>query len=323
MKKRYIVIPIVMLVMLASFSTPAIAVDCGDVNCDGFVNAGDIGLLRQKVYHGATLDCEWAGDVNCDEFVNAGDIGLLRQKVYHGATLNCCDDDNVLEYSVTIIEDYSDSLFLDDLTRGQESYDALVFYIRDDAHWTERFYELDDAVDEPDFGTSNSGYQGLDEADFHYHFGHGADDWGTEICLHNWAPGPNIADVRAQDVEYKWDEDNEWTIIHSCVVLDDWEDWRHALKYSHAVMGFETDVLMHECVINNFMYYAINYDYTVYQAYRQGTKIGLDDPNTIAVAIFDNEEQKNNDHLWGHGEVMPDEYPDDGDYWYYSWTCED
>jgi hypothetical protein len=323
MNKRYIIIPIAMLVMLAASASPVMAVSCGDVNCDDMVAVGDLGLLDLKLSLGATLDSEWAGDVNCDDMVTVGDLGLLDLKLSLGATLNCCDDDNVLEYSVTIIEDYSDSLFLGDLTRGQESYDALVEYIRDNAHWTERFHEVDDSVDEPDFGTSNSGYQGLDGADFHYHFGHGYDDWGTEICLHDWAPGPNIADVRAQDVEYKWDEDNEWTIIHSCVVLDDWEDWKHALKYSHAVMGFETDVYMHEAVINNFLVYAIYGDYTVYDAYYWGTKIGFNDPNIIAVAIFDNEEQKNNDHLWGHGVVMPDEYPDDGDYWYYSWTCED
>jgi len=291
LNKRYIIIPIAMLVMLAASASPAMAMDCGDVT---------------------------GNDV-----VDVGDLGLLDLKLSHGATLNCCDDDNVLEYSVTIIEDYSDSSWFGGLTRGQESYDALVEYIRDDAHWTERFYEPDDSVDEPDFGTSNSGYQGLDEADFHYHFGHGSDFTNpNSIALHDFSPWYSDTYVVAGEVWKKWDEDNEWTIIHSCYILDDHDDWKHALKYSHALMGFESSVPMHECVINNFLYYAINYDYTVYQAYRQGTIYAFGSDVTAA-AIFDNVEQKNNDHLWGEGEVMLDEYPDDGDYWHGSWNCED
>jgi len=209
----------IVFAVLLVFTAPVMAVECGDANADGNINIGDVGLIRN---HWQDPD---------------------------GYPVSCCDDDNVLEYSVTIIEDYSDSPWLGDLDRGQESYDKLVMYLRDAAHWTEKFHEMDDSVDEPDFGTSNSGYQGLDEADFYYHFGHGYDDIGTEICLHNWLPGWNYADVRAQDVEYKWDEDTEWVVIHSCVVLDDHDDWEHALKYSHAAMGFETDVYMHEALI--------------------------------------------------------------------------
>jgi hypothetical protein len=66
---------------------------CGDVDCSGLVNVGDIVLLKQKVYHPPqTLNCDWAGDVNnCDGFVNSGDIVLLEQKVYHPPqTLNGC-----------------------------------------------------------------------------------------------------------------------------------------------------------------------------------------------------------------------------------------
>ena len=63
---------------------------CGDVYIDTFVDSSDIGLLRQKVSYGATLDCNWAGDVYCDGLVDSSDIGLLRQKVSYGATLNCC-----------------------------------------------------------------------------------------------------------------------------------------------------------------------------------------------------------------------------------------
>jgi len=297
--------------------------ECGDANCDGDVTMGDSLAINNHLSHGFPLDSEWAADVTGDYDITMGDALLIKNHLSQGFSLNCCDDDNVLEYSATIIEDYSDSLWLGDLDPyGQESYDILEDVLHDRFHWTEKFHEMDDSVDEPDFGTSNSGYQGLDEADFHYHFGHGYDDIGTEICLHNWLPGLNYADVRAQDVEYKWDEDNEWVIIHSCEVLKDHDDWEHALKYSHAVMGFETDVYMAPCLINNFLVQAIDYDMTVYQAYRVGTKYAFDNPNIIAAVIFDNEEQALNDHLWGQGVVMPDEYPDDNDYWHYSWTCD-
>ena len=67
-------------------------IECGDVDASGGLpSGGDVGLLRQKVYHDVALDSEWAGDVDCSGGLpSGGDIGLLRQKVYHGATLDCC-----------------------------------------------------------------------------------------------------------------------------------------------------------------------------------------------------------------------------------------
>ena len=237
------------------------------------------------------------------------------------------NDDGILEYSVTIIEDYSDSRLLgqglSDLVGGQAAYDALRNTLHDNAGWTERFYELDDSVDEPDLGTSDSGYQGLDGADFHYHLGHGYNDIGTELCLHDWLPGWNYADVRAQDVEYKWDEDNEWVLLHSCYILADHGDWEHALTHSHALMGFESSsgVYPHAALIDKFMANAVDGGMTVYDAYHKATEDAFGSDVTAAV-IFDTEEQMDNDHLWGEGVVMPDENPDDDEYWYRSWNCD-
>jgi len=335
-KRKFVIAAIVVLVVMAVVVANASASLCGDANDDGMIDMTDVMTMWYDIadypYPGAyTISNVWAADVNCDDRLNLADVMTLwydyANYPYPGAhEVNCCDDDNVLEYSVTIIEDYSDSPLGDLDPYGQESYDILEDVLHDCVHWTEKFHEVNDAVDEPDFGTSNSGYQGLDEADFHYHFGHGYEDWlldpDAEICLHNWKPGYNIADVNADEVEYKWDEDNEWVIIHSCEVLKDHDDWGHALKYSHAVMGFETDVPMSPYVINNFLVQAIDYDMTVYQAYRRATKHAFNNPNIIAAAIFDTVEQMDNDHLWGQGVVMPDEYPDDNDYWYVSWTCD-
>jgi hypothetical protein len=232
------------------------------------------------------------------------------------------NDDGILEYSVTTIEDYSDSI-MGDLCDGQAAYNALENTLHDDAGWTKKFYEVNDSVDEPDFGTSNSGYQGLDGADFHYHLGHGYNDIGTELCLHDWLPGWNYADVRAQDVEYKWDEDNEWVLLHSCRILADHDDWEHALKHSHALMGFESGSYSDATLVNNFLANAVGNDaMTVYEAYRKATKDAFGSDVTAAV-IFDTEEQMDKDHLWGEGVVMPDEDPDDGEYWHDSWNCED
>ena len=236
---------------------------------------------------------------------------------------DCSNDDGTIEYSVTTIEDYSESCLDDMAPDGQLAYDALRNTLHGNAGWTEKFYEMDDSVDEPDFGTSNSGDQGLDEADFHYHLGHGMDSGGTEICLHDWWP-LNDADVRACDVEYKWDEDSELVLLHSCHILADHDDWKHALKHSHALMGFESHSWTADPpLVNQFLTNAVGNDaMTVYDAYRKATKDTFGSDVTAAV-IFDTDGQYHNDHLWGEGVVMPDEYPDDDDYWYYSWNCED
>ncbi|WP_129597372.1 hypothetical protein [Methanohalophilus profundi] len=94
------------------------------------------------------------------------------------------------EYSVTTIDEY---VILGDLDPwGQNEYERVEYWLHDVAGWTEEFHESEYNVDESDFGTSNSGYKGLDEADFHFHFGHGVDDIGTELALRNWLPGINI-----------------------------------------------------------------------------------------------------------------------------------
>jgi hypothetical protein len=229
---------------------------------------------------------------------------------------DCSNDDGIPEYSMTAPE-------LD--THGQEIYEKVEYWLKDHADWNEHFYAINESVNESDFGTSDGGYQGLDEADFHYHTGHGCVDQEeggtTEICLHDWESGDNIGDVRAQEVEYKWDEDNEWVIIHSCHVLRDHDDWKHALKYSHAVMGFETITYRDSELPDKFFEYAIEHDMTVYHAYCQAT-IGTFGSAVTAVVIFDTDVQFQNDHLWGEGEVMPDEYLDDDYYVYRSWSCD-
>ena len=63
---------------------------CGDVNCDGKVNMGDVGLLHNHVQYGKPVCSTWAADVNCDGKINMGDVGLLHNHVQYGKPVNCC-----------------------------------------------------------------------------------------------------------------------------------------------------------------------------------------------------------------------------------------
>ena len=69
---------------------------CGDVNCDGKVNMGDVGLLHNYVsYPGKYEICsEWAADVTCDGKIDMGDVILLQNHVTYPEndrySLRCC-----------------------------------------------------------------------------------------------------------------------------------------------------------------------------------------------------------------------------------------
>ena len=67
------------------------SVVCGDVDCDGNVNAGDYFLLRAYVLGAPVTVYSWAADVNGVDNVNAGDYFLLRAYVLGApVTLDCC-----------------------------------------------------------------------------------------------------------------------------------------------------------------------------------------------------------------------------------------
>ncbi|MCK4453863.1 hypothetical protein KAU51_00745 [Candidatus Parcubacteria bacterium] len=71
---------------------------CGDVNCDGKVNMGDVGVLRNYVAHPgqSTICSEWAADVTCDGNIDMGDVVLLRNHITYPendkCVLKCCED---------------------------------------------------------------------------------------------------------------------------------------------------------------------------------------------------------------------------------------
>ncbi len=88
------------------------------------------------------------------------------------------------EYSVTNIEDYT---WLSDLTPyGTQIADKVKYWLGN-AGWTLEFYHKDSEVKKEDFGTSDSSWEGLDEADFHWHTGHGL--WNNyDLALYDYSP---------------------------------------------------------------------------------------------------------------------------------------
>jgi hypothetical protein len=219
-------------------------------------------------------------------------------------------------YSITNIENYS---WLSDLSPdGTEIANKVQYWLGTETGWTEEFYHKDSAVNKEDFGSSNSGYQGLDESDFHWHIGHGLWD-NMDIALSDYSPWNPWATVDSGDVWGKWDLNNEWVVFQSCYVLGD-PFWGAALKYSHMLLGFQTISYADSNLPEKFFEYAIDYDWPVLDAYKKATILTFGS-DVEATAFVDTQEQLN-DHLWGQGYVAPDEYPDDSSAYYYHWNCE-
>ncbi|AKB37684.1 hypothetical protein MSSAC_3094 [Methanosarcina siciliae C2J] len=221
-------------------------------------------------------------------------------------------------YSMTRINDYTNA---DDLNLEPECA-RVNYWLGTVAVWSQDFYETETDVEETDFGSSNSGYTGLDSADFHYHTGHGTDEIGytSEICLYNWVSYSSTGDVQASEVEKKWDQDNEWVLIASCKVLKDHSEWAKALKYSHGILGFSTEVPVSTALVDSFFDETINENDEICDAWLFAT-VETFDTSVTAVIVADTDDQFAYDHLNGQGTVEPDESPDDSLYAYNSWEC--
>jgi hypothetical protein len=131
-------------------------------------------------------------------------------------------------YSITNIEDYLYSIVEGgpkDLTPWGTYESNIVKDWFTNEKWVEEFYHANGTVTKEDFGTSDSGYEGLDEADFHFHFGHGYSNpvtGGTWLDLWDYHPIYNPgAIVTPDDVYKKWDLNNEWVFIHACNILSE------------------------------------------------------------------------------------------------------
>ncbi|MEA1863758.1 MAG: DUF6345 domain-containing protein [Euryarchaeota archaeon] len=337
----------VALAVLGAFAGETSALMEGDASGDECTTIGDAMLIAQHTVGMITLDSDQlkSADTTDDGNVDISDAMHIAQytvdptgslSVLFKPLWESPADDGMLKpvppgvhkYSVTIIEDYSKSRLLNGKPLenldpwGQEAYDKVRYWLHDQAGWSEEFYENDSDVGETDFGTKNVGYKGLDEADFHYHFGHGCDDIGTELALHNWVPGPNLHDIRAQDVAWKWDQNNEWVLLDSCKILKDHGDWACALERTHAILGYTTVSPVSTELVDEFFREAIDNDATIYEAYLRATRSAFKGDNVTAAVIFDTEDQFHNDRLHGQGTgALPDDHPDEHPYYYQEWVC--
>lgn len=183
--------------------------------------------------------------------------------------------------------------------------------------WSQNFYETNANVDDTDFSTSGGG---LDNADLHYHFGHG--DWfNTETTCVQYKDWPDSCLTR-DEVYKKWGTDyfsgNKWVILDACWVLADLQ-WGAALKHSHGILGFGTTKSVDPELPDLFFEYAIDDDYTISYAWKKATREVLEDNNQLVRVVFDTEDQLQNDHLPGQGSVSGSEFLDDDTIYYSDW----
>ncbi len=220
-------------------------------------------------------------------------------------------------YSISYVEDY-DLQQMDMIGWGTAVRDVVQSRLNG-AGWSQSFCAADGNVDETDFGSQNSGYQGLDGAYLHYHFGHGCNAGvGTEIQLAHWQLLQHDAVVR-DEVYKKWDSTNKWVIVDACHVLED-EQWGGALKYSHGILGFASSKMTSTELPDRFFLYVIDYDYTIAYAWKLASQ-SCYDSNCVGAVIFDTQGQLDDDHLSGQGYVSPNEYPDDDCVYVSTWQC--
>jgi PKD repeat protein len=187
--------------------------------------------------------------------------------------------------------------------------------------WGNVFYHTEESVTKADFGTTDTGNPNLNDAAFHYHMGHGHEDWllGTHtswIPLSGWPLG--LADlVEPKDVNKKWTDKNKWVFLDSCDVLID-KRWGGALNTSHGILGYSsykwTSVKLPQIFFDN----AITNNRPITQSYYIATKEAQTGP--LATVIFDTPYQLFYDHLPGHGDIVADEDPDDNIIYFAEWN---
>jgi hypothetical protein len=310
----------------------------GDWNNDGSTGIGvfrngnwkldydNNGFTDTSFYFGTSTDIPITGDWNGDGSTDAGVFRpstrqfILNTVPITRITYGLSTDKPVtgkwvdLKFSMTNVEwyDTSDDLF----PWGSNVCNVVSNWMIGSAGWSQRFYDRDGDVNDLDFGSQNSGYQGLDEGQFHYHFGHG--DLLSGETYVDYSNYPTSSLTRG-DVYKKWDETNKWVVFDACYVLANLQ-WGGTLKYSHGILGFSTEKTVSTDLPDQFLRNCIYYDYTIGYSWKRATQ-DIYDPDATARVIFDTESQLLNDHISGQGYVAPNENPDDDTVYYDSWSC--
>ena len=216
------------------------------------------------------------------------------------------------EYSCTWINHFDTA---NDLPDCDDDTNSVVAWLSSRGY-ERRFVWSENLVWKIDFDIYNSGYEGLDEADFHIHSGHGG--VGTVLLADGTL-------VTAADVRDHWDWDNEWVFLYTCLTLRDHSSWAAALNIgTHALFGF-TSVCQgtNGALPDGIMRRAIDWGWTPVQAYYGATRDVSSYPgNSTAIFITDTYNQWYHDHMWYNDpgySTAADEYSDDGTYWYATW----
>jgi hypothetical protein len=218
------------------------------------------------------------------------------------------------QFSMTNVENYDSQTDL--YPDGTNSHAYLYNWLTGQG-WSQAFYDIDANVDDTDFATSGGG---LNNADLHYHYGHG--DWISRVGYLDYSNYPTSSLIRTE-VYKKWGTSlisaNKWVVLDSCWALLDLQ-WSGALRHSHGILGFGNIKYSDPALTNSFLNNCITYNYSLYTAWQSSTQSVLFQDGTLVRVIFDTEDQLNNDHLPGHGTVAASEIIDDDtayyDYWY-------
>jgi len=231
----------------------------------------------------------------------------------------------VWTYSITVVENPKYNTLVDPIAGfypGSANAANVSKWLKQYG-WEEKFYHLDETVTKEDFGINGGG---LTDATFHYHFGHGNISQAVTLFYYYPFENPDPASplnirqsVTAYDVNKKWNKNIKWVMIDACEILND-DRWGQALGTSHAILGFQGEHRPSKDLPNLFFKYALEENRSIYNAYSNAT-LGSFTKNVSAAVIFDDPYQIYHDHFPNHGEVAPDESPDDDIRWYLNWSC--
>lgn len=180
--------------------------------------------------------------------------------------------------------------------------------------WKMDFYRKGPEVTKADFNVNpEPGHGTLNSGVLHFHVGHGIPpDNKSHTTLQLLDQNNDPYYLQASEVEGKWGGNNKWVILDSCYALLD-DDWGKALGTSHGIMGFKTQADVHPRFTERFLYYAIDENKTVYDAFRWTTYVlyketkvpkiaggdPMDNETMVAAVIFNDINQTKKDYLPG------------------------
>ncbi|WP_052291901.1 autotransporter outer membrane beta-barrel domain-containing protein [Methanoregula boonei] len=337
--------------------TPRFVVNVMDSDTGGFIPGSNVGLYDSKydVWMNQTVGdgpVVFNGSVGLNAFnftddrvfglsVSAGGYPSASENVKFEITnqtvnvyLTSFDRPAIGQtYSMTMIQNPGplggvSSLIVDGFGWGTAVHGVVQNWLETQEGWSNTFYHTEDQVTQVDFGTN---YQGLDNATFFYHFGHGhllflmegseLITTDTYIPLSGWSafyPTPSTS-VKPSDVYKKWGGQNKWVFLDACSLLTD-KRWGGALNTSHGILGYQSSKYVSTDLPNAFFYNAFVRNESIVQSYYEATIASQ--AGYAPAVIFATPDQFYHDHMPGHGTIAADESPDNNITYYVSWCAQ-